>query len=1151
MAGTLAAEGRNGIGVIGVAWGARVMCVKGLDDAGSGYASLLASAIVYAVDNGADVINASWGGPGPSQVLKDAVDYAASLGVVFVASAGNESADARDFVPAGLSNVITVAASDASDLRAYFSNRGPRIDVAAPGVDILSLRAQGTSLGSLVDPLLTRLQGTSMAAPHVAGLAALVLARYPAYSTEQVRQAIRVAAVDLGAAGADGDFGYGRIDAAQALAVNSALEARIHEPADGARISGPVSFTGLAQGAGFARYELAYGAGETPASWTTFAEGVEPVAGGPLATWDTGVMSDGLATVRLTVFDTGGRSYVDQRQILVDWVSFTNPAPPASPGAAAVFKPGQLLALDGKAMGPSFTRFRMEWARGINPDSGWSDVGIRLVSGGLAPVEAGRLGSWDTTPVTQADYYTLRVVVDNATSSNEARTLVYLEPDLLTTAWPRLLEPGAWDGVGAHPLLGPAGERMLTLATVADGAGQIRRLAADGSSMQTIDTAYGGLGQFAVANLDGKRGDETIVGQVFSLWAFSGDGTSVTFSSPSADLQFHRSLVTVTDLDGDASPEVLAVGTNPATGEASLVAWRADGTPLGGSFPVAFPNRNASLDEGRPRFVVADLEGDGTKEIVLAEGPTSSSFSLRLLGPDGSPRPWPDREFVVDFDRLMVADLDGDGSREVIVVERHPDSSFLVSVLGTDGNTKSGWPVGYRRGPPALALADLDNDGQNEVIVSAGWSIDVRRANGQPFSSAWPRGGPDGTGAPSNFGPAVAGDMDGDGLPEIVVLTERDQTAPWPLFPSDSPLRESAAALTPTLPNGSRLRSADAKLTSDSVSRGYFEYKLLVFQPDGTLARSWRLLGTGDRQIVGWPVPTIADVDGDGRTDVALDALVIKSTSAAFAFVTGSVVTVLTTGSPHGLRPDPWPSIYHDTRNSSFLARDGRPPTVTLTFPSDGAFVHGAIRVRAAATDDISVEGVQFHLDGVPLGPEDRSVPFEVDWGPVCTDNGRHVLAAVARDTAGNRTTSAAVGVTVDIPCPPPFVVVARINAGGPAFVDSQGRSWSADANFNTGNSADASAAYPGPDAPLYGTERWDPPSEPELSYSFPAGPRALTRSGSLRRDLQRGRLRGRARVRRRDPGEDGPLGLRHLRPGRFPGRRSSGPSPSTWRAVR
>src|SRR4029079_17313442 len=230
VSGTIAAEGNNGAGVIGVAYRATIMPVRGLDNSGNGFDSVLATAITYAANNGADIINASWGGPGSAQAIADAVSYAHSLGVAVVVAAGNDSADARNYYPAGLSKVITVAATGADDTLAYFSNFGSRIDVSAPGLDILSLAGAGTAMGTLVAPGYTRASGTSMAAPHVAGLAALILARYPTYTNEELRTVLRFSATDLGGPVVYPAHGYGRVNAQAAMAVPSVLEVKIFGP---------------------------------------------------------------------------------------------------------------------------------------------------------------------------------------------------------------------------------------------------------------------------------------------------------------------------------------------------------------------------------------------------------------------------------------------------------------------------------------------------------------------------------------------------------------------------------------------------------------------------------------------------------------------------------------------------------------------------------------------------------------------------------------------------------------------------------------------------------------------------------------------------------------------------------------------------------
>ena len=217
VAGIIAAAGNNGTGIIGVAPESKVMAVKAFPNFGSGYVSNIAAAILYATGNGADVINLSLGAKGYSQQLKDAVDEAISMGVVVVVAAGNDNADAMDYTPANLNNVITVAATDAQDYKASFSNWGSCIDVAAPGVDILSLYATGTLKGTRVGDKYTRLNGTSMAAPHVSGAVSLILAQHPDFSNDQVKTALLNSTVDVMSRGFDDETGYGRINTANAL----------------------------------------------------------------------------------------------------------------------------------------------------------------------------------------------------------------------------------------------------------------------------------------------------------------------------------------------------------------------------------------------------------------------------------------------------------------------------------------------------------------------------------------------------------------------------------------------------------------------------------------------------------------------------------------------------------------------------------------------------------------------------------------------------------------------------------------------------------------------------------------------------------------------------------------------------------------------
>jgi subtilisin family serine protease len=153
------------------------------------------------------VINLSLGGEPDSQTLRDAVDYARSRGALVVAATGNDGGPV--LYPAAYDPVLAVAATDQNDQVAYFSNRGLQVDVAAPGVNIYSTWPWVTGY-------FTR-SGTSMAAPHVSGVAALIWSQYPLSSSLGVAHAITSTAVDVAASGWDEQTGWGRVDAYRAV----------------------------------------------------------------------------------------------------------------------------------------------------------------------------------------------------------------------------------------------------------------------------------------------------------------------------------------------------------------------------------------------------------------------------------------------------------------------------------------------------------------------------------------------------------------------------------------------------------------------------------------------------------------------------------------------------------------------------------------------------------------------------------------------------------------------------------------------------------------------------------------------------------------------------------------------------------------------
>ncbi|MEM8777990.1 MAG: S8 family peptidase [Cyanobacteria bacterium P01_G01_bin.49] len=175
VAGTIAQSTNNNYGVAGIAYEAKIMPLKVLSGQGGGTVSDIADAIRFAADNEADVINMSLGGGGESQVMKEAIDYAHDKGVVIIAAAGNSNQNAASY-PARYPKVISVSALDAAGKKAPYSNYGAGVDISAPGGSDSGKIVQETVDPQTGQTVFAGFQGTSMAAPHVAGVAALIKA---------------------------------------------------------------------------------------------------------------------------------------------------------------------------------------------------------------------------------------------------------------------------------------------------------------------------------------------------------------------------------------------------------------------------------------------------------------------------------------------------------------------------------------------------------------------------------------------------------------------------------------------------------------------------------------------------------------------------------------------------------------------------------------------------------------------------------------------------------------------------------------------------------------------------------------------------------------------------------------------------------------
>ena len=215
--GIAGAETNNKIGIAGTAPNCKIMPIKALDAKGSGDIYNVALGVIWAVDHGARVLNMSLGGPN-NETLKRAIEYALAKNVVVVTAMGNDGKNVKAY-PAAFPGVISVGSIDFNRSRSDFSNYGDWITVTAPGSQIMStMPTYKTTMTEFEkEEGYDYLDGTSMACPIVAGIAALVLSRNPGYTPAEVKERIQSTASDAGKKGYDNEYGYGIVNAAKAV----------------------------------------------------------------------------------------------------------------------------------------------------------------------------------------------------------------------------------------------------------------------------------------------------------------------------------------------------------------------------------------------------------------------------------------------------------------------------------------------------------------------------------------------------------------------------------------------------------------------------------------------------------------------------------------------------------------------------------------------------------------------------------------------------------------------------------------------------------------------------------------------------------------------------------------------------------------------
>ena len=885
VAGIIGAVGNNHIGVAGVCWQVSLMALKAFDEKGDGLLADVIEAIHYAVQNGAQVLNASWSSSERSRALEEAVAAARQAGVTIVAAAGNDRTDFPAY-PAAYEGVVTVAATNAKDQRASFSNYGAHTALAAPGETIFS---------TIPNNDYDHRSGTSMAAPYVAGVAALIRARHPEFTSAELENILR-SAVDT--VHADQYIGAGRLNAWKAMAIERPLPtAKLKLPAI---ISGRLTLRGSANGERFAGYILEHGPNIYPTNWTPFYAASDPVDDGVLLEdFSTAVLEEGLHTIRLTVTDTLGQQAVDQAVVTVRNVSISWPM------HNDVLRAGETIGIRGTVFGPGRT-YTLEHGVRWRPTA-WSTAGITLANDGAQEVVDGVLATWQTQAVEANQFYTLRLTAragDQIVTQAVAQ-LVYLDAQL-RPGWPQYI-----------PIEGDYSTNDWREVTVAD-------LDRDGcAEILRVDPG----------NSDGKAA---------RLLVFKYDG-NLWWSQRLASSEPYFDIPVVGDINNDGLLEVFVdVG-----GE--LFGFGPEGAPLPGNWPV----RLAAANLGK---VIADLDGDGRNELIaFAQDPVHRGGQdwrqLLVFNSAGDRLRWWDLEacdLSVDAPKMFpaVGNLDDEPDLEIVTVSGcRRLSAFKLSK--PDGPVWTALTQGFFVGSPVIG--DINHDGTNEVVIGAHDPNLPIRGGTRAGLYAFDNSGRLLPGWPVLVGESFAatpalGDFDYDGCLEIVIPSWSSQRlhlvrcdgfeAPgWPLKPSSQTSLKSAPAIGDINGDGqmevvmvSPGRPMLTALTGDfSAVGGVMAWDFqgrqipLNLQPD--------LMGIVMESSAGSlrnkaAALTLTDLDHDGKLDI------VAATVEDFAFAPTQPFTnykhrysiyAWATPFPCVATNMAWPTLQHDPQHTGHL----------------------------------------------------------------------------------------------------------------------------------------------------------------------------------------------------------------------------------------
>ncbi len=785
IAGIIGADA-NDSGVVGIVPWVELMPVKIMPNAIS---SVGAAGIVYAVNEGAQVINISWGTPFESSILKDAVDFARRNNVLVCIAPGNTGDNTR-FYPAAFDSTFVVGAGNSDGYMAYFSTFGSHIDIIAPGLDILSLRATGTDMYAdpriqepgvrIIDSLYYLSDGTSMATPMVAGAAALLLSLRPDLTRAEVEDLLLRGATDVIDPFNDGDSlvgpdtitGYGYLNIGASLALLQEGSVYIAEPRHRSRFTGDIPIK-IASIAGYTGgWELEYSVGLGSENWQLLASGgvVPPDS---LIYVFSDLTVDGFINFRLTD-DFGSSSIISVIYSRSNKLEITSPAN----GAELEYH----IPIFGSAYGPDYDSVAVF----VHEPTG----AVRWIASSTGEYFDSLLFDWSVSGSDTGDfdiyvygYFQTGVRVDSvAIHVNSA----------FANGWPKSIGGrGAITAITCD--LNHDGHKEIALGTT---QGLLLFNAEDGSLLPGFPV-YSDKDMRcvpAVYDVDGDGYDEIIVTNTDGIHVLNYNGTPAISDdllecyTGQIPYEYAYPNPTITRLRYDSEP-----GATPDSAImiinklGQILAYRMNGDPyfygLAGLFSQFSDRISFSYGMGggtSPFVTAANLDGDGLIEVVASYTSPYPYTGVGIFnGANGEPAFSMPEPTVVRSSYVYgtaLADLDGDNLPEIITVGNDDMGLTKIWVKTHGVNDFPGWPINVSGILSWIGsypvVADLDLDGSPEILCTFFEydiaSLYIFKADGTPYITREGRPAGEAFSAPVTFGTPGVANLVGDNYPEII-----------------------------------------------------------------------------------------------------------------------------------------------------------------------------------------------------------------------------------------------------------------------------------------------------------------------------------------------------------------------------------------------